>query len=281
MAATERSTTNALRRIPITQIASSVDLGAAAGNAVTASCPDNSGLAQHEIVIDGGDGATVVGLLMRPMDCTYFVAVARVVPPCAYVFRGLLDAVKLHLFDTSASLVISAKIASVATTFNSSAGEAFDEKWRRRPSHTSIITDWPSNAGKACPTHQLLSQHQLSVGGGSGTVQFYGSNGGSALQPVGRSMDSGGDFQIITGYYDHFAVQGAPSATGSVQADVHSIAQELITGEADTPNGSPMLVPDGQVFVVPVNDQMLWQIPIEVIGNGGLDIQGALVEVGG
>lgn len=268
----------ALRRIPSTVIAQNRDLSE---GSVTAACNDNAGLAQHELICDGGDGVTVVGLLMRPVGCAYFVQVARIVPPCRYVFRGLLDAIKLHEFDSFASLVVSASLSSVATTFNSSAGEAFDETWRRRLSHTSLVTNWPSDAGKSCATHQLLSQHQLSVGNGTGTVQFYGSNAGSPMQPVGRSLDAGGDFQIITGYYDHFAVQGAPSATGPVLADVHSIAQELITGESDTPNGSPMLVQDGQVFVVPVNDQMLWQVPIEVVGNGGLDIQGALVEIGG
>lgn len=41
----------------------------------------------------------------------------------------------------------------------------------------------------------------------------------------------------------------------------------------------PYLVPDGTIFRVPANKQALWTIPIELEGDAGLEIDGALVEV--
>lgn len=46
-----------------------------------------------------------------------------------------------------------------------------------------------------------------------------------------------------------------------------------------SPSFVPYLVPDGAVFVVPLNAQALWTIPIELEGDTGLEIDGALVEV--
>jgi hypothetical protein len=41
----------------------------------------------------------------------------------------------------------------------------------------------------------------------------------------------------------------------------------------------PYLIPAGSSFVVPANKQALWAIPIEVEGDGVLEVNGALVEV--
>lgn len=41
----------------------------------------------------------------------------------------------------------------------------------------------------------------------------------------------------------------------------------------------PYLVPAGTVFIVPSGKQALWTIPIELEGDAGLEIDGALVEV--
>lgn len=41
----------------------------------------------------------------------------------------------------------------------------------------------------------------------------------------------------------------------------------------------PYFVPAGTVFRVPANKQALWTIPIELEGDAGLEIDGALVEV--
>jgi len=46
-----------------------------------------------------------------------------------------------------------------------------------------------------------------------------------------------------------------------------------------SPSFVPYFVPDGTVFVVPLNAQALWTIPIELDGDAGLEIDGALVEV--
>ena len=276
MVATTRSTTNALRRIPTTTLCTAWD-GAAA---LTASCQQNTGLAQHQVVLVPSAAMTGTVLVsMRPADCDYFVPMGVVALPGNLVFRGILDAVMLSPWTTPSGGTIAGYIASVATTFNSSAGEAYDETWRRRYSRTRVVSNWPSDSGQAALTHQQTSQHQLSVGGGAGTVQFYGSNAQRGLVPLGDSMDASGSMQIVTGYYDHFMVKGAPSATGSLVADVISIAQELITGEADIPNGSPLNVPDGYTFVVPQIAQMLWSAPIELEGHSGLQIDGALIEV--
>jgi hypothetical protein len=46
-----------------------------------------------------------------------------------------------------------------------------------------------------------------------------------------------------------------------------------------SPSFVPYFMPDGTVFVVPKNAQALWTIPIELDGDAGLEIDGALVEV--
>lgn len=276
MPSTERSSTNALRRIPTTTLCS--DWGGS--TSLTTPCQQNTGLAQHQVVLVPSASMTGTVLVsIRPADCDYFVPVGVLALPGNLVFRGVLDAVLLSPWTTPAGGTIAGYIASVATTFNSSAGEAFDETWRRRYVRTRVVSNWPAQSGQSAVTHQLLSQHQLSVGGGVGTVQFYGVNQQQGAVPLGDSMDASGSMQIVTGYYDHFFVQAAPAATGDLRADVISIAQELITGEDQDNAGSPLDVPDGYTFVVPQMAQMLWSDPIELEGHSGLQIDGALIEV--
>lgn len=276
MAATERSTTNALRRIPTTTLCS----GWTGSAALTVACQQNTGLAQHQVVLVPSASMTGTVLVsMRPADCDYYVPVGVLALPGNLVFRGILDNVMLSPWTAPAGGTITGYIASVATTFNSSAGEAFDETWRRRYARTRVVSNWPAQSGQSAVTHQLLSQHQLSVGGGIGTIQFYGINQQQGLVPLGNSMDASGSMQIVTGYYDHFLVQAAPSATGDLRADVISIAQELITGEDVDNPGSPLDVPDGYTFDVPQMSQMLWSDPIMLEGHSGIEIDGALIEV--
>lgn len=263
----------ALRRIPLTTLATAWT-GAAP---VTQPCEQNTGLAQHQIVLLARTPVTgSVAVSMSPPNSGYFVPVGIAMPPDNLVFRGIFESIMLSAWSPISGGPIDAYINSVATTFNSSAGEAFDEQSRRRVTSTRIVSNWPAQSGTLAATHQLLSQHQLSCASGVGTCQFFASNQSQGLIPIGRPMNAAGDYQIVTGYYDQFAVKAAPAVTGPFVADVVSIAQELITGEDDVPNGGPLAVTDGDVASVPAGAQMLWSVPISLDGRSGLDISGAL-----
>lgn len=271
----------ALRRIPLTTLCS----GWNGTGTVTMACPDNTGLAQHEASVLAtltGGASQYTRVWMRPADCSYFVPAGVVTNSDALVFRGILDAIQLEGIvepPVVGSVSVDAFLRSVATTFNSSAGEAFEEKSRRRYTRTQVC-DGVNFLGAPCTTHQLLSQHQLSCGGGVGTIQFMGgTSSDGSLRPLGRSMNAAGDYQIVTGYFDTFAITKAPSTTTLPQADVISIAQELITGECDVPNGSPMNIGVGQLFVVPAGNQMMFFEPITIEADGELRVDGVLHDI--
>lgn len=85
-------------------------------------------------------------------------------------------------------------------------------------------------------------------------------------------------------YNRYFTDQRAQDAVGGILIDSPTVSftydPAAHTIRADAAAAFvPYLVPDGTVFVVPINAQALWTIPIELEGDAGLEIDGALVEV--
>lgn len=50
-------------------------------------------------------------------------------------------------------------------------------------------------------------------------------------------------------------------------------------GQVTVAAAAPLVVNDGEVSTIPANRQMLWTDPIELLGSGSLEIDGALEEV--
>lgn len=106
----------------------------------------------------------------------------------------------------------------------------------------------------------------------------------AALKPVGVSAPDTTD-DIDEGQYNrYFTDQRAQDAIGSILIDTDTVkftydpTGHTIKADA-APSFVPYFVPNGTVFIVPVNAQALWTIPIELDGDAGLEIDGALVEV--
>lgn len=273
--------TKARKRIQTTTICSGWD--GVTSSSVTMACPDNAGLAQHDIkvlpsapVSDTGGAALV---WIRPVDCAYFVRLGYLrLSVGEMVFRGMFDAVRLDVATAWPGVTVTATVSSIGTTYNSSASEGNETHWRRRYVRTTVASGWngQSTITKQIVDHAPLSQHMVSIGGAVGSVQVFGSLDNDPFVPLG-SLDASGEFLICTGYYDRIMLSPTISS-GSATADVHSIAQELIVDDADTAPGSPMLTKDGDVDVVPEGRQMLWSVSGSVSGNGSLEIDGAFVE---
>lgn len=80
------------------------------------------------------------------------------------------------------------------------------------------------------------------------------------------------DSGVTPGTYgdaDHMPVVTFDEFGRAIAADVVALRPSFV----------PYFVPAGTVFVVPENAQALWTIPIELDGDAGLEIDGALVEV--
>lgn len=251
---------------------------------VSMACPDNAGLAQHQIKVipsaPVGDMGGSVTVWARPVDCEYYVRVGNLrLDVGEMLFRGLFDGVKLVPLTAWTAAVVAASLSSIGTTYNSSSSEGDETHWRRRYVRTrvSASVSGTAAASRSMPDHAPLSQHMVSAGGGVGSLEVLGSLNKSPFVQVAE-LDASGDFALFTGYYDNIMV--VPNiSSGSAMVDVHSIAQELMIDEIGPAPGTPMVTLDGDVDVVPDNRQMLWSVAGEIEGNGSLEIDGALVEV--
>lgn len=266
------------KRIQTTQICTGWD----GASSVTASCPNNAGLAQHDlkVVPSGSTDTGCVLVWLRPIDCAYYVRLGYLrLSTGEMAFRGLFDAIRLDVATPWAGITVTASISSIGTTFNSSSSEDNETQWRRRYVHTTLAKNWdgvvPSSQSQSVPDHVHLSQHMLSIGGGTGSVQMSGSLGSGPFVLLG-SVDASGGFLVFTGYYDNILLS-ANAAAGAppMQADLHSIGQELLLDTTGPDTGSPMTVSDGDIGAVPVGKKMVWSSDGETEGNGSLDISGA------
>lgn len=252
---------------------------------VSMDCPNNAGLAQHDLKVvpsqTAADSAGSVLAWIRPVDCGYFVRLGYLrLAVGEMVFRGLFDAVRLDVATGwTDPVTVDATISSIGTTYNSSSSEGDETHWRRRYLRTNVASGWngASVVTKQIVDHGPLSQHMVSIGGATGTVQVFGSFENNPFVSLG-SLDAGGAFIVFTGYYDRIML--VPNiSSGSASADVHSIAQELMIDDMEPPAGSPMIAQDGEVQTIPAGHQMLWSVSGEIIENGSLEIDGAFVEV--
>ena len=109
-----------------------------------------------------------------------------------------------------------------------------------------------------------------------------------AITSPPSSQDIGTSDDVLEGQYNlYFTGKRAQDAVGSILVDSSTINftydPDAHTIKADAilppPTFVPYLVPAGTIFVVPLNAQALWTIPIELQGDAGLEIDGALVEV--
>lgn len=274
--------TKSRKRIQTTDICS----GWTGVASVSMECPNNAGLAQHDLKVIPSQPVTDTGgcviAWIRPVDCSYYVRLGylRLVVG-EMMFRGMFDAVRLDVATAWTNPVtVSASVSSIGTTYNSSSSEGDETHWRRRYVRTTVADGWDgkATATKQIIDHAALSQHMISIGGGVGTVEAYGSFNNGPYVLLG-SLDAGGGFTVFTGYYDRIMLTPNVSS-GIVNADVHSIAQELMIDDVGPNPGAPMQTEDGNVDLIPSGRQMLWSGSGEVVGNGSLDISGALVEVG-
>lgn len=273
--------TKSRKRIQTTQICS----GWTGAASVSMDCSDNAGLAQHDLKVVPSqtiaDDAGCVLAWIRPIDCKYFVRLGYLrLSVGELVFRGLFDAVRLDVATPwPSNVTVAASISSIGTTYNSSSSEGDETHWRRRYLRTNVAGNWNGTevVTKHIIDHSPLSQHMISVGGGVGTVQAAGSLNNAPYVPLG-SLDAGGGFVVFSGYYDRIMLTPNVSS-GPVHADVHSIAQELMIDESGAKPVSPMSTLDGDVDMIPAGHQMLWSTAGELVGNGSLDISGALIEV--
>lgn len=209
---------------------------------VTANTPDASGLAQHQITLHCSVKPTagVVQVSIKPPGAGYFVPVAKVDltinGSAQIVFPALFDAVALSFSTALSAGTVSARLSSIGNSFTSSETGVFDTVSRRR-FITTTIASWSPTSPKSVntPNNEGLSQHQITLAGGAGTVQILGRHAGDttyiSMGHVTDSMSAAGSQAIVSGIFDAFEFVPVGTVSGTVIGQIDSIGSGMFYGD--------------------------------------------------
>jgi hypothetical protein len=223
-------------------IASTPCTGWNGASAITAHLAEHSGLAQHHLIVacSAKPAAGVLRVSVRPPGAAFFVPVASidltVNGSASILFPALFDAMKMDFSTALSGGTVSTHLSSVGNTFTSSEVAGYDAVSRRRMI-TSRLPAWTPTAAMTLDamSHSGLSQHQITLSGGAGTVQVRGRQPGSAVfVAIGMgtdAMDAAGSQAVFSGIYDALQLVPVGTVTGSVVGQLDSIGTSLFYGD--------------------------------------------------
>lgn len=197
--------------------------------------PDHSGLAQHQFTAacDDVPSAGTLVISIRPIGSGFFAPIGSIDLSVSgsgtLLVPALFDGVSLSFSPALASSTVTVEVASTGTEFYQSTGQKDDTSRRRVTS--SAINYWNSADPVTvnAQAHSGLSQHQVALAGGSGTVRLLGrSIGGTVFASINsdtESLQAVGDVAIFSGLYDAFLMKA--SASGTVNGQIDSIGESL------------------------------------------------------
>lgn len=200
--------------------------------------PDNTGLAQHQIwfASDTAPSAGTLTVSVRAAKSNFFVPIASInlaTTPSGCVFLpGVIDAVMLSVSGVTGSMVMDAGVMSVGIDFTPTGNRSLVD--RRRFQVKEVASGWNGAAAISfdCFDHAGFAQHQLTVAGGTGNVTLFGRPIGTgkfvAINSDTTALSSTGKFVLFPGLFDGFKLASAGTLSGSINAHLVSVGQELI-----------------------------------------------------
>jgi hypothetical protein len=219
------------RRVPRTVICT----GWNGVGAITQQLSSNSGLAQHQVYVGCSivPSAGVVKVWFRPYKAAYFVPVGTIDLSKAgggqLLIPAVIDGVQLTMTTALSSGTINAGILSTADDFTTSHDQSDTD--RRRPGQMMLASAWNGAAPQTTytPDQSGFAQHQVSVQGGTGLVQLLGRpTGATNFVQIGEDvLNAAGDLEIFSGMYDAYLLQAVGTVTGSINAQIISVGEEL------------------------------------------------------
>lgn len=199
---------------------------------------DNVGLAQHQIwyASDTAPSAGTLVVSVRAAKANFFVPIASInlaTTPSGCVFLpGIIDDVMLSVTGLTGTLLMDAGIMSVGIDFTPTGNRSLVD--RRRFQVKDVASGWNGAAAISvdCSEHAGMAQHQLTIAGGSGNVTLFGrpiqTGKWVAINSDTTALSSAGKFILFPGLFDGFKLAPAGTVTGSINAHIVSVGQELI-----------------------------------------------------
>ena len=197
---------------------------------------NNVGLAQHQIWWNStGATAGTLTISVRAAKSNVFVPIATIniatnSNGCALI-AGIIDAVSLQFSGLTGTLNLNAGVNSVGISFTPTGNRSLVD--RRRFQVMEVASGWNGAAAITllAPDHAGYSQHQIAVSGGVGTVSVWGRPVGSqafvSINSDVTNIPAGGALLIFPGMYDAFMLVPTAGLTGSINASIISIGEEM------------------------------------------------------
>jgi hypothetical protein len=220
------------RRVVRTPIVSAWNGSATATKVLT----DNVGLAQHQIWwTSTGATAGTMTISVRPAKGAFFVPIATVnlatTPNGVYFLQAILDDVQFSISGLAGTLAMNGGINSVGIDFTPGGNRSLVD--RRRFQVKEVASGWNGAAAITTEAKELegYSQHQLAIAGGVGNVKLQarplGANNFVDVNLDTMTVSAGGALIIFPGMYDAFKLVPVGGLTGSINAQINSIGQEM------------------------------------------------------
>lgn len=220
------------RRVARTPIVSGWNGGAS----VSQSLSDNVGLAQHHIWWNStGATAGLMTIWVRPAKSGFWIPVVTIplatAPTGSRYQQGIIDGVMLTVSGLTGTLALNAGVNSVGIDFTPNGNRSLVD--RRRFQVMEVATGWNGAAAitTLTPDHQGYAQHQISIVGGVGTVKLQARPLGSGafvdINSDVQALSAGGAMAIFPGMFDAFQLVPVGTVTGSINAQIISIGQEM------------------------------------------------------
>lgn len=197
---------------------------------------DNVGLAQHQIWwTSTGATAGQMTVYVRAAKSTFFVPIGTIdlskVPNGELLVAALIDDVMFQIAGLAGTFSMDAGINSVGIDFTPTGNRSLVD--RRRFQVMDVASGWngASAITVSAEDHAGFAQHQLVVAGGIGSVKLrarpVGANTFVDLTSDVAAIPAGGALVLFPGMYDAFQLVPVGSLSGSINAQIISVGQEM------------------------------------------------------
>lgn len=220
------------RRVTRTAIVAGWNGGGSASKVLS----DNVGLAQHQIWwTSTGATAGQMTVYVRAAKSTFFVPVGTIdltkTPNGELLLAALIDDVMFQIAGLAGTFSMDAGINSVGIDFTPTGNRSLVD--RRRFQVMEVASGWNGAAAitVSASDHAGFAQHQLAIAGGIGSVKLrarpVGANAFVDLTTDTTSIPAGGALVLFPGMYDAFQLVPISGLSGSINAQVISVGQEM------------------------------------------------------